>query len=144
MDDRPLVVGVDGSEESRRALQWAVTHGRAVGAPVEAVMAWQVPVAYGVPAVYQGSDFEHHARAELEKTLAAVVGDTATVTPRLVNRHPAEALVDASRGAQLLVVGSRGRGAFLGMVLGSVSRHCVGHAHCPVLVMREPEREPGR
>ena len=62
-----------------------------------------------------------------------------TVRPRAVEGHPAHVLIEASRGAELLVVGSRGHGAFSGMVLGSVSQHCVTQAHCPVLVLRDSQ-----
>jgi nucleotide-binding universal stress UspA family protein len=65
-----------------------------------------------------------------------VLGASAPVTRRLEQGHPAIALVAASERAQLLVVGSRGHGAFAGMLLGSVSQHCVQHAHCPVVVIR--------
>ncbi len=67
--------------------------------------------------------------------------DRQRVTARVINGHPAEVLLKAAAGADLLVVGSRGHGAFADALLGSVGQYCVHHAHCPVLVMRgEPQR----
>ena len=59
-----------------------------------------------------------------------------SIDPRVVNGHPAPILVEASKGADLLVVGSRGHGEFVGMLIGSVSEYCATNAHCPVLVHR--------
>lgn len=139
MNVGPVVVGVDGSEESRNALRWAVEFGQMSGAPVEAVMAWRIPPSYGWGVSYDDVDLEKQAREALESTVRDVLGDNATVNRRLEPGHPAPALVSASEHAQLLVIGSRGHGAFAGMLLGSVSQHCVQHAHCPVVVVRGNE-----
>ncbi|MGE5291559.1 MAG: universal stress protein [Micromonosporaceae bacterium] len=83
-----------------------------------------------------GQVVEKRAQEILEDTVRDVLGDGAPVTRRLAHGHPAVvALVAASEHAQLLVVGSRGHGAFAGMLLGSVSQHCVQHAPCPVVVI---------
>jgi nucleotide-binding universal stress UspA family protein len=83
-------------------------------------------------------------RAALEGTLAdegiGTDGDSITVTARAVAGHPAEALLDAAEGAELVVVGSRGRGGFAGLVLGSVSQQVASHAPCPVMVVPPPRQ----
>lgn len=135
-----IVVGVDGSIPSRAALEWALTQAERSGAVVEAVTVWQWPTTYGWPApVPEGFDPAEDAGRVLEEILGEVRGDHPSVTlePRVAEGHPAELLTQASEGAELLVVGSRGHGAFAGMLLGSVSEHCVAHAHCPVVVVRE-------
>jgi nucleotide-binding universal stress UspA family protein len=144
-----IVVGVDGSPSSRAALRWAVRQAVLTDGTVDAVMAWHAPIVvqgYAWTPVYvdeAARDVAEHAR----KTLDAVIGDEVEpaeryrVTGLVINGHPADVLLDASAGADLLVVGSRGHGAFADALLGSVGRHCVHHAHCPVLIMRgEPER----
>lgn len=120
----PVVAGVDGSEESRLALRWAFDYAQMSGAPVEAVIAWDIPPTYGWAPSYDDVDFEKMAQEALEKTVRGVLGDNAPVTSRVERGHPAPVLVAASERAQLLVVGSRGHGAFAGMLLGSVSQHC--------------------
>jgi nucleotide-binding universal stress UspA family protein len=141
MNAGPVAVGVDGSEESRLALRWAFEYGQMSGAQVEAVIAWRIPPSYGWPASYDDVDLEKQAQETLEDTIRDVLGDNAPVTRRVEQGHPAPALVAASEHAQLLVIGSRGHGAFAGMLLGSVSQHCVHHAHCPVVVFRRDESE---
>ena len=141
MTAAPVLVGVDGSEESRLALRWAFEYAQVSGAPVEAVIAWEIPPTYGLAPSYDDVDFEKKAQEIAEETIRAVVGDNAPVTVRVERGHPAPILVAASEHAQLLVVGSRGHGAFAGMLLGSVSQHCVHQAHCPVVVIRRPKGE---
>ena len=141
MTAAPVLVGVDGSEESRLALRWAFEYAQMSGAPVEAVIAWEIPPTYGLAPSYDDVDFEKKAQEIAEETIRAVVGDNAPVTVRVERGHPAPILVAASEHAQLLVVGSRGHGAFAGMLLGSVSQHCVHQAHCPVVVIRRPKGE---
>ncbi len=133
-----IVVGVDGSPQSRAALDWAVEEARLRGGKVLAVSAWSFP--YVSDALGQAWDyevFESDARAVLEAELARVGSQGVAVTGRVVQGNPAAALVDASREAELVAVGSRGHGGFTGMLLGSVSSQTVHHAHCPVLVFRE-------
>ncbi|WP_043500097.1 universal stress protein [Georgenia sp. SUBG003] len=137
--DRPLiVVGVDGSEASRSALRWAARQAALTGAELRAVQAWHLPIGYGMPVAYPDVDVEAHAIAGLKRIIDETLGDPpdVAVSPVVVEGHPAEVLTEMATRADLLVVGSHGRGAFAGMLLGSVSQHCVQHATCPVLVAR--------
>ncbi len=133
-----VVVGVDGSDASKDALRWAVRYARLAGASVDAVLAWQLPATYGWAPVLAGVDLEGDARKALEETVDEVFGPDRPVALRtsVVQGSPAPVLLGAADGADLLVVGSRGHGAFAGMLLGSVSEHCVHHARCPVVVVR--------
>ncbi|HVM67565.1 MAG TPA: universal stress protein [Acidimicrobiales bacterium] len=136
-DGRRIVVGVDGSDSSRRALEWATGEALLRGATLEAVIAWHRPPEMSYPAVPIDNDFEGDARQALANELDAMLGPGAQgVVRRVEPGSAAPVLIEASRGADLLVVGSRGHGAFTGMLLGSVSRHCTAHAHCPVVVVR--------
>jgi nucleotide-binding universal stress UspA family protein len=134
-----IVVGVDGSEMSVRALRWAARQADLTGAGVEVVACWDWPSSYGwgspLPADYRP---DADTEAALDEILATArqAHPGVTFRPRVVEGHPARVLVEASAGADLLVVGSRGHGEFAGMLLGSVSGHCVTNAHCPVLVLR--------
>lgn len=143
-DNKPVIVGVDGSSHSRQALEWAFEYGRRYEVPIEAVNVWQIPpasmYAYLSPAGFGGdvditSSLQNYAQTALDETVDAVLGRDAPVTKRVEQGHPAAVLVDAAASARLLVVGSRGHGAFVGMLIGSVSQHCVAHAPCPVTVV---------
>ena len=133
-----IVVGVDGSAASIEAVRWAVRYARLVGADVEAVTSWVYPASSGI--ALDTIDWQQNARDILDATLSQALPDGSDhVIRTIVEDHPAAALVDAARGAELLVVGSRGHGAFTGMLLGSVSQHVAAHAPCPVVVVR-PQR----
>ena len=137
---RRIVVGVDGFESSKAALRWAIRQAKLTGAEVEAVTAWSYPSGYGWAPFSEGAvDFEGDAGKILVEALAEVSGiaPDVVVEPLVVHGHAADVLVRAAEGADLLVVGSRGHGGFAGMLLGSVSQHCVQHARCPVLVLRD-------
>ncbi|MGE5290417.1 MAG: universal stress protein [Micromonosporaceae bacterium] len=141
-----IVVGVDGSPSSLTALRWAVRQAELTGGTVDAVIAWQYPVSYAYgaygwsPVTIEegGIDFDEIAEKTLADAVSKVVDPAAAVTvrQRIVQGNPAQALIDAARDAELLVVGSRGHGGFTGALLGSVGLHCVHHAHCPVVVIR--------
>ena len=140
-----IVVGIDGSPSSERALRWAVDRARESGGTVDAVIAWDVPVSAGIPVNYGGAqisaaDWEGNSRTVLDETLGKVLSEEerAQVHPRTVQGHPARVLLQAAEGAYQLVVGSRGHGGFAGMLLGSVSQHLIAHAPCPVTVIRGP------
>jgi nucleotide-binding universal stress UspA family protein len=131
-----IVVGVDGSPSSERALRWAAEQARSTGQEVHAVIAWSVPAIYD-DIVTRDIDWAENSRTALRKTVenALEEADARRVVQDVVQAHPARALLDAAAGADLLVVGCRGHGGFVGMLLGSVSQHVVAHAPCPVLVV---------
>jgi nucleotide-binding universal stress UspA family protein len=134
-----IVVGIDGSPSSLDALSWAARQAELTATGLEVVTCWEWPSSYGwavpVPADF---DPEDDVRGTLETALAPLrtAHPGVRIEGRVVQGHPAPILVEASKGADLLVVGSRGHGEFVGMVIGSVSEHCAEHAHCPVLVHR--------
>jgi len=138
-----VVVGVDGSAESVQALHWAARYATATGARVRALLAWHYPAAAGqapvgvAPEAIRG-ETEAQMNQTLDEAIAKVYAgqDVAGVEKGLAYGHPAQALIEASGEADLLVVGHRGHGAFTGMLLGSVGIHCVTHASCPVVVVR--------
>ncbi|MFE5834676.1 universal stress protein [Streptomyces sp. NPDC056488] len=140
-----VVVGVDGSPASHAALRWALRHARRTGATVHAVGAYDLPGAGGwsAPAVDVLFD-EEQARRSLSEELAAVLApdDDVPLVQHVVRGNPAQVLIDESDGAELLVVGSRGRGGFASLLLGSVSQQCAAHASCPVVIVR-PETADG-
>ena len=136
--DHRIVVGVDGSDPAKAALAWAIRQGRLTGATIEGVIAWEPPVNYGYPIpVVPSTDFEQLAR---DVTLAisdvSSPDDQVPIRWKVVEGNAAQVLLDASAGADLLVVGSRGHGGFVEALLGSVGQHCVHHATCPVVVIR--------
>jgi nucleotide-binding universal stress UspA family protein len=134
-----VVVGVDGSPASKDALRWAANYARQAGAALEVVSAWHWPVSMVVSLpVPQGFDPVAEAETSLQSILAEVLGDDPglAVTTRVEGRPAAAVLIDASAGALLLVVGSRGHGGFSGLLLGSVSEQCTRYAACPVVVVR--------
>ncbi len=136
-----IVVGVDGSEGSKHALEWAARQAGYTGATLEVVIAWEYPATYGwVPVPPEDYGLGEYAEKALNEEIEAVLGTETTVkvVRRVVQGHPAEALVAASEGAELLVVGSRGYGGFADALLGSVSTYAVHHAHGPVTVVRPP------
>lgn len=132
-----IVVGVDGSESSHAAMDWAVDEARLRNGQVVAISAWHYPyVSDALGQVWEYQGFEEDARAVLEAELERVGDRGVEITGSLIQGNPASALVDASHQADLVIVGSHGRGGFTGMMLGSVSTQAVHHAHCPVLVVR--------
>ncbi len=135
-----IVVGVDGSDSSQAALRWAVRQAKLAGGRVEAVTAWRYPAVYGWETAGIDADFEGDARRILAGALTAVTSPEPDipVLSHVAEGYPADVLLHAAKGADLLVLGSRGHGGVTSVLLGSVSLHCVLHAHCPVLVLREP------
>ena len=133
-----IVVGVDGSESSRSAVRWAARQAKVTDASLEVVIAWEVPPDYGFD-VSSPHDLKVGAESILQETVADVLGDDpdVDVKPSVVEGHPVPVLLNAAKGASLLVVGSRGHGAFTGILLGSMSNHCVTHPTCPVTVVRD-------
>lgn len=135
-----IVVGIDGSPSSLAALHWAARQAELTQATLEVVMTWEWPAANGWgPPVPVDFDPSEDVRKALEEAITSVRADHPglSVTGLVARSHPSPYLVERSQGADLLVVGSRGHGEFVGMVLGSVSEHCAAKAHCPVLVYRD-------
>jgi nucleotide-binding universal stress UspA family protein len=132
-----IVVGVDGSGPSKHALRWADFLSRSMSATIEAVTVWQATPGYGF--VQPPPDWNPSADAEqiLHDTVNEVFGEHRPEGTQLTVREGGVAgeLLALSRGAQMLVVGSRGHGGFTGLLLGSVSAACAEHAVCPVLVV---------
>lgn len=140
MAEKRIVVGVDGSPSSIKALRWAIRQAELTGAEVQAVTAWSYPNGYGWAPIGDGAvDFEGDAGKVLAEALAEVSGMAPGVVIKssVAEGHAADVLIRAAKGADLLVVGSRGHGGLAGMLLGSVGQHCVEHAPCPVLVLRD-------
>ena len=145
----PIVVGVDGSDASRDALRWAAEEARLRSAPLVAVHAWSFVPAQpigdpGMLAVPAG-DLAGQLGAEndaaqigLDQAVEDALGADSDIEleRRLAEGDAGEALVAASKDAQLVVVGSHGRSGFKAALLGSVSRHVVDHAACPVVVVK--------
>ncbi|MFC9652761.1 MULTISPECIES: universal stress protein [unclassified Streptomyces] len=136
-----IVVGVDGSEPSLKALRWAVRQAKLTGDEVGAVIGWEYPATGwagmlpGMPPEFEPEQLAWQILDEaLDRTLEADVA--AVVERRVVSGPAAQVLLDSSEGASLLVVGDRGYSGFKAALLGSVSLHVTQHAKCPVVVVR--------
>jgi nucleotide-binding universal stress UspA family protein len=137
---RRVVVGVDGSANSRRALRRAAEEVRAHGATLEVVLAWSLLDEVTAP-TFDPHYGEATARRDLEVIVTEELGDDhVEATLRIENDLPARALLGAAEGAWLVVVGSRGLGGFKGLLLGSVSQQIALHAPCPVLIVPDQHR----
>ncbi|MBZ9599215.1 universal stress protein [Streptomyces erythrochromogenes] len=145
-----IVVGVDGSRHSVEAVRWAVQQARLMGGRVHAVMAWdwnRNPFALGMAeaqfAEQEAVTAEEAARRKLADTVTAAVGASpgVPVFRRVEQGSPAQVLVDASKEADLTVVGTRGYGGFKGALLGSVSQQVVQYSAGTVVLVRENENE---
>lgn len=141
-----IVVGVDGSEQSKAALEWALDEARLRGATLEVVSAYRPPSGWlgmgeamgaTIPVSITESDVADYTTEMVDRLLEEVKPPTAVeVVRRVVPGHAAQALVEAAADADLLVVGTRGHGDVGSVLLGSVGMHCVHHATCPVVVVR--------
>jgi nucleotide-binding universal stress UspA family protein len=116
-----------------------VEQGRLTDAVVEAVIAWEFPATYGYPVPVSGIDWKQLAEQAVSEAVTDVAEGAAPVkvTYKVVEGNAAQALLEESAGADLLVVGSRGHGGFVEALLGSTGQHCVHHATCPVVVIRD-------
>jgi nucleotide-binding universal stress UspA family protein len=134
-----IVVGVDGSDSSQAALRWAIRQAKLVGGRVEAVIAWHFPATYSWEPEGVDGDFAGTAQRILDEALTAVddLAPGVPVLPLVSEGDTVDVLLHAAKGADLLVLGSRGHGGFTSALVRSVSVHCVLRAHCPVLVLRE-------
>lgn len=137
-----IVVGVDGSEQSVEALRWAAAEAQLRGCPLRVVASFSTPLmstGYEVE-VASPSDFA----AATDTMLGAAIDSVrlsgelegVQIIPETLDGHAGEQLIGLSEHADLLVVGSRGKGGFLGLLMGSVTTYVVNHARCPVVVVR--------
>jgi nucleotide-binding universal stress UspA family protein len=136
-----IVVGVDGSAPSIEALRQAQRLATPLGAKVLANAYWDYPQVYAGYVMVGIEGFEERAAQILDEAVRTAFGDEtpSNVVTNLVRGHPRDALIEATRDADLVVVGRRGHGGFGGLLLGSVSSALVAHAHCPVLVVHTPD-----
>lgn len=143
-----IVVGIDGSEPARAALRWAAEEAKLRGASLEVVGAWTFPMyvdpmggAFPLPGMFEKT--EANERDMIEAEVKAVLGDKPEVPVELSIRcgSTATELLAAAEGADILVVGSRGRGGFSSLLLGSTALQCIHHATCPVTVVRPPHKD---
>jgi nucleotide-binding universal stress UspA family protein len=151
----PIVVGVDGSAGSVVALRWALAEAHLRGAPLRLVHAYHLPPFLvgeagiglgpaGLPA-YGGEDIERLREASEQAARSILAGaleradreaiEGIEVEQQIMEGPAAQVLIEAARGAALLVLGSRGRGGFAGLLLGSVSQQCAQHPPCPVVIL---------
>ena len=137
-NDHRIVVGIDGSTASFSALEWAVRQAGSTNASLEVVAAWEWPTSFGWSFIPDGYDPARDMAETLEPVLEKLraAHPDVVVNSKVVEGHPAPVLIHESVGADLLVVGSRGHGEFVGMLIGSTSEHCVANAACPVVVIR--------
>lgn len=133
-----VVAGVDGSDESERAVRWAAEYVQRSGGIVHAIMVWHQPVQFGYRLPTPDQELEERARKLLDKVTNSVRADfpEVDIRDRLLRGHVVDELVGLSPQADLMVVGNKGHGAFTGMMVGSVALKLVHHARCPVLVVR--------
>ena len=144
-----VIVGIDGSHNSQRALGVAIAEAALRHAPLTVIAVHQVMAGYsGHGVAYPGDaaladKAREAAQAEVDSVLASV-GDSrpSSVTVRGVSGLPAEAILDAATDADLIVVGSRGAGGFSRLLMGSVSSQVTHHAHVPVLIVPPADRKP--
>jgi nucleotide-binding universal stress UspA family protein len=136
-----IVVGVDGSEHSNEALRWALKEAECHSGMVTAVLSWQVPF-LSFPGAFDRDELEKVYKNFLIETVSAIAPKPAVPLETLVAEgDPTEAMVEASKGANLLVLGTRGRSAFAGLLLGAVSQGAAATAHCPVVLVKVSDTE---
>lgn len=135
-----IVVGVDGSEHSKAALRWALAEAEAhADSMVTAVLSWQVPF-LSFPGAFDREELEKAYKAFLIETVSAIAPKPAVPLETLVAEgDAAESMVEASKEADLLVLGIRGRSPFAGLLLGSVSQGAAATAHCPVVLVKRTD-----
>ena len=138
-----IVVGVDGSDESKAALRFALEEAKLRGVRLACVHAWAYPVLSDATGLAAGiaADLAARLRDDAEELLGSIVDEVAGTSPgveivrSVAEGSAASVLLAAAEGADLLVVGSRGLGGFKGLIIGSVSHQCASHATCPVVIV---------
>jgi nucleotide-binding universal stress UspA family protein len=133
-----IVVGIDGSSESARVLDWAITQARQSDATLDIVTAWMFPMAIGYAFTTTVEEVRQQARSLVDNAISHVadVAPDVVVRGEATEQPPGPALVKASRGADLLIVGSRGMGGFEELLVGSVGHYCMRRAACSVVIVR--------
>lgn len=134
-----IVVGIDGSEESRAALRFAIEEARLHGARIRAVSTWHVPTAtyMGGPAPLGNAakELEAETRRMAESVVSESESSGVEIEAVIGQGLAAPTLLAEAKKADLLVVGSRGLGGFRGLLLGSVSQQCALHSPCPIVIV---------
>jgi nucleotide-binding universal stress UspA family protein len=142
-----IVVGVDNSPASKAALRAAARLAAATGATIDALGVWEYPFAYGYAeghAMGMGGQSGWHPETDANKKLTATVDEVfgpdrpTGLRTVLLHGNPATCILEQAKDASLIIVGSRGHGAFAGLMLGSVSTKCAAAAPCPVLIVHAP------
>jgi nucleotide-binding universal stress UspA family protein len=143
MATKPVVAGADGSPESVRAVQWAAREAKLRGTSLRIVAIAAMPPRMSPNPATHGT-VAGHIEAAATEALSAAASQAAAAAPEVAvetklieHAAPATALVECGQDAMMLVLGSRGAGAFTALVLGSISRYAAGHAACPVVVIRD-------
>lgn len=143
-----LIVGVDGSESAHRAVEWAARECEMRDARLELVAVWEVPMGtmgFGYGLAVMPEEMMKELQASTEEILATAAMEARAVAPdvvietRAVEGQAADVLVNESKDATMLVVGSRGRGGFRELLLGSVSQQCAHYAASPVVIVRSEQ-----
>lgn len=129
-----IVVGIDGSEHSHRALAWAEQEAKLRGSTLYLVHSWQFPLPMAGLGGILPMDLEG-ASKEIIDEAKATLGDEVVVDTEIANDSAGHALIRASEDAEMVVVGARGLGGFKGLLLGSVSQQVAHHARCPVVIV---------
>ncbi len=136
-----IVVGVDGSPHGQAAIEWALEDAEARRGEVTAVFSWQMPF-LSFPGAFDREELEKAAKDFLIETVSAVApSPRVPLRTLMAEGDPAESLISASAQADLLVVGTRGRSPFTGLVLGAVSQRCAAAASCPVVLVKLPREK---
>jgi len=146
--DGGVVVGHDGSGCAQEALEWAATLAERASWPLHVVRAWRIatapqPASWEPGFVPPIAEYEKAVQADLEADVAAAIGAerAKAAVCHVVHAAPVRSLIEAAEGADVLVVGARGRGGFAGLLLGSVSDQVTRHAPCPVTVVRSDRKD---
>ncbi len=139
-----LVVGIDGSPHSAAALRWAISDAvQHHDAAVTAVLAWQVPFV-SIPGAFDRDELEQGYQALVVKTISETVpSPPVPLTSLVAEGDTIESLIEAAKGADLLVLGVKGRSTFRGLLLGSVAAACAASSPCPVVLVRQSDLWPG-
>ena len=147
-DIKLIIVGVDGSDSSKTALHWAYEEAAHHGASLTVVMSWHPPSTMPMSPPYgtlPTEGYESQPRTDAITLLEKLTSELQPRNPEVDVRtsieegSPAKVLIERSKAADLLVVGSRGHGGFTGLLLGSVSQQCAHHAACPVVIVHADE-----